>query len=530
MQLVKGICCFVLLSNFLLINHTGLSQEICNNGIDDDGDGLIDLQDPDCQCHFTVSNNLLLNGSFELYNHCPVVYTYDSNYNAAKFWQYGTSTAEADYYHNLHCSYDSAQIMLRMPPALPLPDGSAFISILNSAYIDPIPENQMVKTYAGQCLAAPLLHGEQYTLSFYAGRFRSWDNLTGKIFGFTVALFGHADCNAMPFGKPNGLGNGCPLNYPGWILLGKAKMYSNGQWVQGKISFLAPSDINVIEIGPDCSILPPIVDLTDSTTFLDYHLYYLDDLHLLPTKDFPFEYIQAKAGSACTGNGVPILQAPLFANATYQWYKDSIAIAGATATNYEPPETTGSSYYNVLISSPGKCVITEPFLVAPSGLNKLIIPTDTTLCTGSILILAPAIDGVTYITNGVTRNDVTVNKQGIYNITANDNYGCQRSFTTNVVEHKCSDCEPSIPDAFTPNNDGLNDLFRAKFFCDFSNFDLQLFNRWGQKIFETHNPTAGWDGTFDGNKLMPDVYVYVITYKTSTGLKKTSRGTVVLIR
>src|ERR1051326_7935771 len=94
-----------------------------------------------------------------------------------------------------------------------------FIAISNSAYIDPIPEKEMAKTYVGQCLPAPLKQGEQYTLSFYAGRFRSWDNLTGKIFPFTVALFGHADCSAMPFGQLSGLGNGCPLNYPGWILL-----------------------------------------------------------------------------------------------------------------------------------------------------------------------------------------------------------------------------------------------------------------------------------------------------------------------
>ena len=90
-----------LLSIFFLTSNTMMAQEICNNGKDDDGDGLIDLQDPDCQCHFTVTNNLLLNGSFELYNHCPVIYTYDSNYNAAAFWQYGTYSNEADYYHNL---------------------------------------------------------------------------------------------------------------------------------------------------------------------------------------------------------------------------------------------------------------------------------------------------------------------------------------------------------------------------------------------------------------------------------------------
>jgi len=260
-----------------------IAQEICNNGIDDDGDGLIDLQDPDCQCHFIVTDNLLLNGSFELYDHCPVVYTYNANYKIADFWQYGAYYNEADYYHNLDCSYDSAQVMLHMPPKMPLPDGKGFISLLNSAYIDPIPENQMQKTYVSQCLQAALKTGEQYTLIFYAGRFRSWDNLTGKIFPFTVAIFGNVNCNAIPFGKPNVLGNGCPADYPGWVLLGKTVVESYGEWVQSKINFTAPDQINVIAIGPDCSILPPIADLTDSTTFLDYHIYYLDDLHLLPT-------------------------------------------------------------------------------------------------------------------------------------------------------------------------------------------------------------------------------------------------------
>jgi gliding motility-associated-like protein len=522
----------ILLFLFLVADYTGMAQEICNNGIDDDGDGLVDLHDPDCQCHFTVMDNLLLNGSFESYIHCPVNYTYDSNYNISAFWQYGsyTNTNEADYYHNLNCSSDSGQVMFYMPPRLPLPDGKGFVSILNSAYINPIPENEMPKAYIGQCLQAPLKPGEQYTLSFYAGRFRSWDNLTGKIFPFTVAVFGNADCKAVPFGKVNASGSGCPANYPGWVLLGKTTVYSNGEWVQGKINFTVPSEVNVIEIGTDCSVLPQIPDLADSTTFLDYHIYYLDDLHLLPTKDFPFEYIHTQTGSACNGNGLPVLESPVFANATYQWYKDSIAISGATGNTYQLPAVTGKSYYNVLISTPGKCIITEPFLVTPGGLDKLNIPADTVLCTNSSLVLAPAMDGITYSINGVINTDVTITKQGNYSIIATDNYGCQRTFKINVVEQKCSDCEPSIPNAFTPNSDGLNDIFKAKFFCSISEFDLQVFNRWGKKIFESHNSNKGWDGTYLGNKMLTGAYVYFINYKTTSHITKTAKGTIVLIR
>jgi gliding motility-associated-like protein len=506
-----------------------MTQEICNNGTDDDGDGLIDLQDPDCQCHFTVTNNLLQNGSFELYDHCPVVYTYDSNYNVASFWQLGTHIIEADYYHNLGCSYDSGQVMLHMPPKIPLPDGAGFISILNRVYIDPIPENQTEKSYVGQCLQAPLKAGVQYTLSFYAGRFKSWDDLGDKIFPFTVSVFGNADCNAVPFGKPGVIGNGCPSNYPGWVLLGKTKVTSDGQWVQSKISFTVPSDINVLEVGTDCSALPPIADLADSTTYLDYYMYYLDDLHLLPTKDFPFEYIRVQTGSDCNGSGLPTLEAPVFTGATYQWYQDSIAIKGANSLTYQLPVLTKNSYYNVLISTPGKCIISEPFLATPDSLDKINIPADTMLCNDASLVLAPAIGGIVYNVNGIINANVTITRQGSYHIIATDTYGCQRVFDARIIERKCSDCEIYVPNAFTPNGDGLNDLFKVQLFCNPSDFSVQIFDRWGKKVFESHNTGTGWDGTYLGNKMSPDVYVYFISYKTSSNIK-TESGTVALIR
>ena len=519
----------LLLFTFLLAGYTGLAQELCNNGVDDDSDGLVDLRDPDCQCHFAVTNNLLQNGSFELYDYCPLNYTYIADSKIATYWQYGSLMNEAKYYHNLSCSYDSLQVMLYMPPALPIPDGQAFVSILNSAFINPIPENDMPKGYVGQCLQASLTAGEQYTLSFYAGRFRSWDNFIGRIFPFTIAVFGNVDCNAVPFGDVSALGNGCPSNYPGWVLLGKTQVTSAGEWVQSKINFTSPSQINVIEVGVDCSILPQIPDLADSTTFLDYHIYYLDDLHLLPTKDFPFQYIHAQAGTGCNGNGLPILESPIFANANYQWYKDSVAINGATGTSYQLPDTAGESYYNVLISTTGKCITTEPFLVS-GALNKIYIPADTIICDNNDLVLAPVTDGIIYNINGTIADNVIITRQGSYNITAKDNFGCQRSFSVNVIQQKCTDCDLLIPSAFTPNADGLNDIFKAKSYCAFSEFDFQIYNRWGERVFESHDSNTGWDGTYLGSKMLSGVYVYFINYSTASHVSKTAKGTVVLIR
>ena len=516
----------------LLLPYNSNAQEICNNSIDDDGDKLTDLQDPDCQCHYSVTGNLLQNASFESYDHCPVTYLYSTDNSIADHWKFGSYTNynEANFFHHFQCSYDSQHVMLYMPPARPLPDGNGFISVYKGAYINSaIPENEMVKGYVGQCLQTPLTAGENYTLSFYAGRFRSWDNYTGAIYPFNVAIFGNTDCNAVPFGKLYVSGNGCPSNYPGWVLLGYTTVYSNGQWVQGKINLSVPSAINVIEIGSDCSVLKPIIDLTDSTTFLDYHQYYLDDLHLLPTKDFPFEYIHIKAGSSCTAN--PTLTATPYYNASYQWYKDSIAIQGATDSIYTIINDSSRSYYNVTISTGSKCIISEPFLVTASNLSAIKIPADTIFCTeNSSLVLAPASDGITYTVNGTESAIVNITKEGSYTIVAADATGCKKTFNTAVRKTNCAGCAANTPNAFTPNGDGVNDVFRPRFNCNVSAFEFIIFNKWGQKIFETKEVNKGWDGTYQGNKLLPDTYVYIIQYHITAGTRKTAKGAVVLIK
>jgi gliding motility-associated-like protein len=102
-------------------------------------------------------------------------------------------------------------------------------------------------------------------------------------------------------------------------------------------------------------------------------------------------------------------------------------------------------------------------------------------------------------------------------------------FNTNITQQNCADCAIYVPTAFTPNGDGLNDVFKPKLNCLSYEFHCTIFNRWGQKIFETNDINKGWDGNYSGNKLPPGSYVYYISYKTSTGINKSARGMVVLI-
>jgi len=90
-----------------------------------------------------------------------------------------------------------------------------------------------------------------------------------------------------------------------------------------------------------------------------------------------------------------------------------------------------------------------------------------------------------------------------------------------------------MPNAFTPNNDGSNDLFRGKgFFEAISDFRLNIFNRWGQIVFSTEDPYEGWNGQYENSGALSPlgVYVYKASYIDPRGEEKTVKGHVTLIR
>ncbi|MCF6341965.1 MAG: gliding motility-associated C-terminal domain-containing protein, partial [Bacteroidales bacterium] len=90
-----------------------------------------------------------------------------------------------------------------------------------------------------------------------------------------------------------------------------------------------------------------------------------------------------------------------------------------------------------------------------------------------------------------------------------------------------------LPNAFTPNGDGLNDIFKAVPKYDYiSKYQLSIYNRWGQQIFECNDIDCGWDGNYNGNASPNGAYIYKIVYEeiSQPGQSKTIEGTVVLVR
>jgi len=86
-----------------------------------------------------------------------------------------------------------------------------------------------------------------------------------------------------------------------------------------------------------------------------------------------------------------------------------------------------------------------------------------------------------------------------------------------------------MPNAFQP--DGINKVFKpGSTFLNANNYKFQIFNKWGERVFETIEPTTGWDGTINGREARMDVYVYRITYQNENFETQEVRGTVTLVR
>ncbi len=86
-----------------------------------------------------------------------------------------------------------------------------------------------------------------------------------------------------------------------------------------------------------------------------------------------------------------------------------------------------------------------------------------------------------------------------------------------------------IPSAFTPNGDGLNDLFYVKANFEPRNFEMTIFNRNGERLFQTRNMNIGWDGMLRGSILPFGMYIYIIKYKDRKGNEQQKQGQILLI-
>ena len=119
-----------------------------------------------------------------------------------------------------------------------------------------------------------------------------------------------------------------------------------------------------------------------------------------------------------------------------------------------------------------------------------------------------------------------------YYLEITDLFGCTAtdSIRINVVDPSSLECSAFLPNAFTPNYDGLNDFFGIDNPYALPDFiALEIFDRWGNRLFFTSDPFLKWDGTFRGVEVNPGVYLYKVNYRCGTE-EKQQIGQVTLLK
>ena len=226
---------------------------------------------------------------------------------------------------------------------------------------------------------------------------------------------------------------------------------------------------------------------------------------------------------------------------TYLWSSPNVLINPnnqATAQCILP----GSQYIYLQATSPQGCVVLDSQFVYVSTFNtgnvnatanpNLIMPGGSTQLTGIVptnanftwsptsMMVSP-----TSLTTNVSPAETTT-----YTLTATDGL-CTKSDTAlvRVYEIVCDEPYVFVPNAFTPNGDQENDVLYVRGIwiekCIF-----RVFNRWGELVFETTDQNIGWDGTFKGKKLDPDVFDYYLDVDCLGGLHTIIKGNVTLMK
>ena len=102
------------------------------------------------------------------------------------------------------------------------------------------------------------------------------------------------------------------------------------------------------------------------------------------------------------------------------------------------------------------------------------------------------------------------------------------SDTLEILRENC-DCNMYIPNIFSPNNDGENDVFYIRSNCVIE-FDCIIYDRWGNKVFESHDVNVGWDGDLNRAQAATGVYVYYVFARMQDGTAQSYEGNITLCR
>ncbi len=442
---------------------------------------------------FCNAQNLIVNGDFEQHSGPPMN---NDNLYTTIGWDYVNGFPE--YYVN-----GFNNVIQAVPHS-----GDGVVAI--GFWINPVSfDNGVTQIDAiGTKLAEPMIAGKHYVFSFWAKN-RWWDEIycAGlQVYGLEQVPAGIAGFS--PYGASLD-----PEYFPNVQLLFETPRISNSEYYKFfRVCIIPETDIRYLMFKGVAKCNHSSVD--------DY--LYVDDVSLFEEETFSFF---GNDTTLCEHETL-VLNAS-FQNATITW-NDGYG---------EPIRTiTEAGTYSVFVNAvnpvcPIKDTITVDYNLIPIP-DKVLRP-DTTICYESTITLDATTPDLFYQwSTGSENSSIEVSEPGTYSVTLS-NGTCEKADEVTIDFYNCIDCDFFVPNAFSPNDDGINDVLRAYAQCELLDFNMKIYNRWGAPIFETSDIEEGWDGYWKGRRVSDGVYLYVISFSVAEfGIvkHKFSTGDVAVIR
>jgi gliding motility-associated-like protein len=226
---------------------------------------------------------------------------------------------------------------------------------------------------------------------------------------------------------------------------------------------------------------------------------------------------------------------------SYQWWP-GLYLSSITAPDPEVQQPRKSTTYTLNVTGANGCTSIQPDTVQVNVTPPAVVfaGDDTTVLIGQTLPLdAVDVNNIGFTSYqwspavgldnpGIQDPIATITGDITYQVTATTAQGCEGTDSITIKAVTMSDI--IVPNAFTPNGDGRNDVLKphAIGIRDFKYF--AVFNRWGQRVFYSTNEGAGWDGTLGGQAQPMGTYVWMVMGLDFGGREVDRRGTVVLVR
>ncbi len=301
------------------------------------------------------------------------------------------------------------------------------------------------------------------------------------------------------------------------------------------------SDPDGVLIGTDQMIEFPFEKMGEYTVVAD-----LGGCTFMDTIDLQFRNVQIVASQTdgiCPGDEV-MLEVQFNTEEPYDsivWGPENVVVSEANPAFATYTPDSNSIVTAWVYFSDGCLSMDTVMLQIPPALENLTISTDRdTLFRGEKATLTASDNGFVtyrwepadYVDNpDQPQTEVIPETTTTFTLTAKDENGCevQKTITIVVLNPQCEPPYVFVPRAFSPNGDGTNDILYVRGeSIDIVHFIV--YDRWGEKMFETNNLSQGWDGTFRGKMLPPDVYGYYLSVTCIGGDTYTEKGNVTIIR